>query len=285
LITSINPTSYFPLLKSTLVPSTQLNPKKKKKHYTFAYLVMVHDEADMSNIQFLINLLDDGSAILLIHVDKSADTLHAQLKAWLRERASKKKRSSERVHLAKNRIKGMWGHFSLVLMELSGFWELLDLAEWDYILNFSSMDLPLISSRELIKTIRSKNKMGIRTFIYSYQSGKSPPPSHIYVFFWFLKNPVDEISLRMHYPYLKDTKAHPRKNGNLLRLPESISPPLPAWKLRKQFQWMILPRDFVEFTRYSEEGLFWLAVTEWIRAGDESYFITGIKNFFRLNIF
>ena len=41
---------------------------------------------------------------------------------------------------------GQWGGSSLVFIELEGFFQLIDLAEWDYVINLSVHDYPLANT-------------------------------------------------------------------------------------------------------------------------------------------
>ncbi|KAJ3106002.1 hypothetical protein HDU97_007186 [Phlyctochytrium planicorne] len=97
-----------------------------------AYLLMIHgDESIVENVKYLVEALDDASAIMLIHVDLRYQHLYDTVSNYISEREV---RMNER---------------SLVWIELSGFWELMDLAEWKHVINLSAMDLPLRKSKEI----------------------------------------------------------------------------------------------------------------------------------------
>ncbi|KAI9349421.1 hypothetical protein DFJ73DRAFT_404479 [Zopfochytrium polystomum] len=142
---------------------------------------MIHGETGptMANTKSLISELDDGSAVFLIHVDLRFPALFDRVQSWIndRNRIVAERQESDgnqsatiggaatgNVFLAKFRYRGMWGHISLVWMQLSGFWELHDLAEWDYVINLSAHDFPLRRSREIHRLLSKEENRG-RNFI------------------------------------------------------------------------------------------------------------------------
>ncbi|KAJ1548395.1 hypothetical protein HK405_003388, partial [Cladochytrium tenue] len=133
-------------------------PPARRRHYSIAYLIMVHGSpaAALANLQSIVSELDDGSAVFLVHVDLNSAKLRERVAEWIQERdrtVTERIRSSggtvgsaddaaepggaihSNVFLAQYSYRGLWGHISLVWMQLSGFWELLDLADWDYVIN------------------------------------------------------------------------------------------------------------------------------------------------------
>jgi hypothetical protein len=144
---------------------------RKKRHYKLAYLIMIDGPSTrIKNLKYLVNLLDDGSAIVMIHVDLGSVSLYDRTLRWLSYRNQLKTQSGHdvNVYLSHSRHRGMWAHVSLIRMQLSGFWELYDLAEWDHLINLSAMDLPLRSSRELARLLgqeKYKDKVMIEHFL------------------------------------------------------------------------------------------------------------------------
>lgn len=90
---------------------------------------MIHEESAFSHAGVLLNLLDDGDAIILVHVDVKSQNLFALVSSLIQERKTTKG-SNCNIHLASKRFVNVWGHISLVYTQLNGFWELLDMAEW-----------------------------------------------------------------------------------------------------------------------------------------------------------
>jgi hypothetical protein len=38
------------------------------------------------------------------------------------------------IHVSEKRFSNIWGHITLVYSQLNGFWELMDMADWYFIL-------------------------------------------------------------------------------------------------------------------------------------------------------
>jgi hypothetical protein len=202
-----------------------------RRKYKVAYLLMAHGSPNvLENIKTVVDELDDGMGIIMIHVDLAYPELYRAVENWINTRqspvakariaAQKKPRkdkggpsnstkvadsgkdtigndsmnsstspqkdkdqnnegptilnerskravySSEtplyenNVFLAEKRYGGIWGHISLVWMQLSGFWELLDIADWDYVINLSAFDFPLRKTPEIHQFLKSKSANG-----------------------------------------------------------------------------------------------------------------------------
>jgi hypothetical protein len=166
---------------------------------------MAHGDVSIrDNIESLINELDDGAAILLIHIDAKSDVrLQPAVEGVIRQREklvndarrrravaacrrlhAEKNASSSlacgsvhyqevagNVFLAKTRYDAMWGHASMVWMELNGFWELAELAEWEYVINLSAMDFPLRRSREIYRLLEGSPYRGMNFIEYWLDDG------------------------------------------------------------------------------------------------------------------
>ena len=127
------------------VPSTIPGSRRK---YKIAYLILVQEIQGLQQLKMLLDIIDDGEAIILIHVEKGQDQLHKTIAELIREKESKL-REVGNVFIAKYRFKNIFKHISLVYTYLSGFFELLDLADWDYVINLSNYDWPLRRNAEL----------------------------------------------------------------------------------------------------------------------------------------
>ncbi|KAI9349295.1 hypothetical protein DFJ73DRAFT_834136 [Zopfochytrium polystomum] len=153
--------------------------------------------------------------------------------------------------MAQFRYKGMWGHISLVLMQLSGYWELLDLADWDYVINLSAVDYPLRTSREIVRVLDLPETRG-RLWIEAWVDHRE------------LVDRTSRPRLIRHDPSHGDEVVTPKSQGPL-------AVPFPRWKFVKHHQWMTLTRDFVCFLRSSEKAALQLAHSEWTWIADESF--------------
>jgi small nuclear ribonucleoprotein (snRNP)-like protein len=126
---------------------------------------MAHDIESLDNVKGLVNELDDGSALILIHVDAKSSELHLQLRQWIKSRTQRTGSlrsidSATNVYLTESQTEGTWGSVSLVWMQLNGFFELLDLGSWDHVINLSAMDYPLRSSKVMHQWLAEKGDNG-----------------------------------------------------------------------------------------------------------------------------
>ncbi|RKO94987.1 hypothetical protein CAUPRSCDRAFT_13213, partial [Caulochytrium protostelioides] len=139
----IEPANYFADVFPNLAPEMSLIPGPRRK-YKIAYLLMVHEESGFRHLKLLVDLLDDGEAIILIHVDHRSDALYRKIDDWIRwketttltpeggadadadadnddaspvngqNRFRAKQRRVGNVFLARYRYSNIWGHISLV---------------------------------------------------------------------------------------------------------------------------------------------------------------------------
>lgn len=125
---------------------------------------MISDDQGFHQLCKLIEALDDGNAILLIHVIQGLDGEYDKIANYVeKRRKSSNSPDSGNVYMAKRRFSKIWGHSTLLFTELSGFFELRDLAEWDYVINLSNYDWPLRANAEIHRGI---------SFIIMNSSGK-----------------------------------------------------------------------------------------------------------------
>ncbi|RKO87674.1 hypothetical protein BDK51DRAFT_34612 [Blyttiomyces helicus] len=125
LLVSLDPPSYFGNLIPSIFPPEPSTPSiipSPRRHYPLAYLLMIHDLKKLLNYKLLIEQIDDGSAVILIHVDSRAPELKQTMSDWLKERDGDG--PVENVFVARTSFQGSWGHASLVWMQLSGDWPL-----------------------------------------------------------------------------------------------------------------------------------------------------------------
>lgn len=161
-----NATNYFKDVFPTLA---QMKTKSSKKRFKMAYLILISDGQGFHQVSKLVEILDDGQAILLIHVIQGLEAEFDKIKALLdKRRRNRVNMESGNVHMAKRRFSNIWGHSSLLFTELSGFFELRDLAEWDYVVNLSNYDWPLRTNSEIHKVLgsfKSDNRTETRIFL------------------------------------------------------------------------------------------------------------------------
>lgn len=156
LLISLDPVVYM----SPVLPAIRLDLElpRQRPAFKLAYLIMIHEHKGFPQLAKLLENLDDGDAIVLVHVDarSHSSSLMDLVKEWIQKRRMSPRGGN--VHLAQNRYKNIWGHASLVFTQLSGFWELKDLADWDYVINLSNYDWPLKSNAQIHQLLLSDGK-------------------------------------------------------------------------------------------------------------------------------
>lgn len=123
------------------------NTKSRKNDlvhpHKLAYLLLVHKNYE--DVVRLLEAIIDPYVVIVVHVDSKNPTLKEQLMRYVYEQvASGSNIYYERVRIMKTTANGAWGHQSLVLAQMAGFFELLDFdKDWEYVINISGNDYPL----------------------------------------------------------------------------------------------------------------------------------------------
>ncbi|KAJ3205022.1 hypothetical protein HK099_000952 [Clydaea vesicula] len=135
-----------------------------------------------------------------------------------------------------------------------GFFELADIADWDYVVNLSANDYTLRSPK----------------FVYKYLQTTNPKKLWIN----FLKETREEKLKRLESPYLM----LPNKSGLKEEKFDIFLKPKRNFFLKNDFfpvkhsQWMILTKEFIDFIRTDQKVLLFLAWTEHTWVSDEFFF-------------
>jgi hypothetical protein len=153
--------------QSGIVFNKAPSPRRK---YQIAYLISAEGASNcLENLKALVDELDDGSAIFLIHVESqpASKKLRKAVESWLKERnKSMRLRMKEatnelgNVFLAKVTYPLISGHITKLWSQISGYFELLDLADWDTVINLSIYDYPMRKSREIYLQLTLSNLIG-----------------------------------------------------------------------------------------------------------------------------
>ena len=242
---------YFQRELPALIPPLQVPIKRKK--YKMAYFILVQDIGAVEQLQVLLDVLKDG--VILLQVDatpQNAPVLPA-VNAMLSERQKQNVERDQNVYIASTSYKHIFGHISVLFSHLNGFFELLDLVDWDYVINLSSYDWPLRKTEELHRILEKR-------------------PRNSWMEFWM---DSQTLASRMFRPYIGSrdysTVAHSMSFG--LR-----SWPFPTWRTFRQSPWMILSREAVSHFRSDRTTLNFLAFLEHSFAPDESFYATALMN-------
>ena len=189
-------------------PKSQIYQNSKK--YKIAYLIMVHENLEC--ISKLMDALYSNDAIYLFHIDSNAD------QDFKKEMIQGVKNLKYRnVYIMDKSFHGQWGGASLVFIELEGFYQLLDLADWDYVINLSAYDYPLANTSTIHQILE-----------------KTPQKSHIGN--W---NGDPETMRRMSYTSVVSKS----KKEMIIDFRQTrLFPWVSRFLIKKQSQWMV--RDF-----------------------------------------
>jgi hypothetical protein len=245
LLHKLNGKSYFKEILPTIIPR-----KSKKRKYKLAYTLLILGDYGVTQLSQLLELLDDNDAVILIQTDKRlTDKTLAKIKDVIDNQVKTMKHSN--IYLSEYRYSHVRSHISFVYSYLSGFFELRDLADWDYIINLSNYDWPLRRNAEIHR-------------ILDINPGKS------YFNYW---PDTYLLALRAVLPHLSNNARY----SNYHSVDFSLFDPLfSSWVKYRTNEWMILSPSAVDFLRKDEWALNYLAIMEHTDMPTESYFATGI---------
>ncbi|KAJ3098590.1 hypothetical protein HDU96_011010 [Phlyctochytrium bullatum] len=266
---SLDPTNYFHNILPAMIQTNHTEGLLRKRFYKIAYLINIRssDIEALPNVQNLIDEIDDGSAIVLVHIDADADAIYEEMQRFLDERLKETRATLSKelanepgnVYLSKKRYKSVSKHISLVWILLNGYLELLDLAFWECVINLSPLDIPLRKSKEIYRVLSLPQNRGLN-FISHWAD-------------------FDKIALRMTRAHIgrqdlspsEKATYHPRETGLMM-------PPFKNWKLCQQSPWMILSREVPRIIRKSQEAHIILAYMEHTLKPDETFFCYVLTN-------
>lgn len=164
LMTAVDATQYFPKLTVVGSDATRqygpgldmpysVSQTSAKKHYKIAYLILAHENPDA--LVRLMQSLYSSDGLYMIHIDAKVPKLQSDIDQWLKQN-EKVLEKNKNVFLMKDPFELQWGSSSIVMAQLEGFFQLLDLATWDYVVNLSVYDYPLLSTGALHKKLEAE---------------------------------------------------------------------------------------------------------------------------------
>ncbi|KAJ3154325.1 hypothetical protein HDU89_008393 [Geranomyces variabilis] len=218
-------------------------PQTPRLRYKLAYLLLVHERLDI--FATLFAALYSTDAIFLIHVDSKRAQFKAKVHEWLD--GHEVYTDAQNVFVMQNPFNLNWGASSIVFGQLEGFFTLMDLADWDYVINLSGYDYPI------------RNTGAIHAIL-------ERDPGKVYIEHW--TDPETEWRLERAFFLAKSQTA--------VRTPTAAPDRRFAldhrFRAMKHHQWMILPRAFVQHLRHAQDAHDLLAWSEHSWIPDESYF-------------
>ncbi|TPX33529.1 hypothetical protein SmJEL517_g03625 [Synchytrium microbalum] len=218
---------------------TKVMPSPRPK-YKMAYLIMIHEHPDA--LATLLKALHTPSTLILIHLDKGA----SELRPAVEQVIAQVPEYYNNVYVF-SQFNIHWGGGSMVMMMIEGFLKLLDLGDWDYVVNLSGYDYPLLEG-EAIHSILERDPGKI--YLTHWQDSETPRRLELV----FLAGADQKFVVR---PSAGPDRSFPYKN--------KFTP-------IKHHQWLILPRDFISYLRTSQEAIDLLSWAEHAWVPDEWYF-------------
>ncbi|KAI9105590.1 core-2/I-branching enzyme-domain-containing protein [Phlyctochytrium arcticum] len=231
------------LLKFNTTTTPTAAPLPRRRRYKIAYLLLLHERLD--TFSKLFEALFDQDGVFLIHVDAKRGPFRSEIQAWLTGHPVYSQASN--IFVMEKSFNINWGASSIVFGQMEGFFTLMDLAEWDYVVNLSGYDYPVRSSKA-IHTILERN------------------PGKVYIEHW----QDAEIEWRLERPFFLAREQDRIQTPSTA--PERRFPLDHRFRPSKHHQWMILPREFVGYLRRSPDAHDLLAWAEHTWIPDESYF-------------
>lgn len=138
---SIHANNYFKEELPALSRNFTRLPRPKKK-FKLAYYILILGEKELINLENLLKVVDDGNAFILIQIDQ-------RIYQMVQKELSSLLKQSRNIIVAKTLYLHVQGHISKLFSLLNGYFELMDAATWDYVINLSVMDWPLRSNKEI----------------------------------------------------------------------------------------------------------------------------------------
>lgn len=144
---TIDPGVALPFLNYETHQKDDPSLESKKPRYNLAYIILVHE--NIESVSALIQALDDPSVFIYIHVDRfSPQSFHDDVQRMTQNR------TNMRVMPTSFYIR--WGHPTILWAQIRGLFDLLDLIEFEYIINLSGADYPLKSAATIFSHLSRK---------------------------------------------------------------------------------------------------------------------------------
>lgn len=150
---NIHAETYFKEQLPAMMLNRTRHPKIHKK-FKVAYYIMIQDYETFIQLENLLNIVNDGHAFILIQIDKR---IYTKVESRL-ESLIKQSRHHNNIIIAKTRYIHIDGHISRLFSLLNGYFELMDAASWDYVINLSVFDWPLRSNKEIYTVLEENGK-------------------------------------------------------------------------------------------------------------------------------
>jgi hypothetical protein len=210
-----------------------------KPRYNLAYIIVVHD--NLGNVLALISALDDPSVFIYVHIDMSAPKS-------FREALQNVANTRTNVVVMPTAFSVTWGHITVLWAQLRAFFDLLDLVDFEYVINLSGSDYPIKSPQSIYHHLQLR-------------------PGNNWL--WWEDDP--EVHSRMEGMF------HCGQTGTTRCTPEPFEWGFRSWDCLadifpvryKSSQWVILHHSAVKYLRDSESGKLLMMWAEHTMVPDE----------------
>ena len=119
----------------------------EKPHYNIAYPLFVHDHIE--NVAILIEAINDPSVFIYIHIDLASTPEY-------RQGIERLVANQTNMAIMPTSFAISWGHVSLVWSELRAVFDLLDMIDFDYMINLSGADYPLKTAKTMYDALERR---------------------------------------------------------------------------------------------------------------------------------
>jgi hypothetical protein len=249
---TIDATATFPFLNYDGNQIAHPLPNSTSKpHYRLAYVIMAHSNAE--NVAALIDALADPTVFIYLHVDLAADeAFHQEMRDLVKDR--------QHIYLMPNPLAVSWSHVSLIWVEIRAFFDLLDLINFEYVINLSGADYPLKSANTIYHHLEKRPGSN---WIWWSTAGKNT---------WELNHRWHNMFHCRDYRGSWEKRCIFTPEAHGYREFDGYTALFPH--LYKTSQWLILHRSSVEYLRSSEAGKLLLMHSEHTLIPDEMFFST-----------
>ncbi|KAJ3112562.1 hypothetical protein HDU96_004412 [Phlyctochytrium bullatum] len=233
-------------------PSVLPGPRRK---YPLGMVILANGEPYLvANIASILDALDDGNCLILIHVDHNSESLHHAVLDHLTERRNRTTHLDKgNIHMAETRYHGEWGRPVLVWMALNGFFELANMADVDHFINISPLHWPLRRPVDMARMLCA--------------------PSFHDKSFVDCRQEFEESAQRKALNLIPGSH---NSSESMTSLAEDrvglFFAPIPTMRSCKNHQWVILSRRAVEHLRTDSRAALILAFSNFVGISDESFF-------------
>jgi hypothetical protein len=147
LLRTIDSQSALPFLNYASEQPPDRSNSDSKPHYNLAYVILVHNNP--KKVEALVDALSDPTVFIYLHIDLSAPD---SFKTSIRKLA----KSRQNIAIMPTEFAISWGHISLLWVEFRAFFDLLDLIDFDYVINLSGSDYPLKSAKTIYQHLERR---------------------------------------------------------------------------------------------------------------------------------